>query len=390
MQLMNIVFNGYLIPVTPLTQMPADTRNKKKNKKKNSDDKVKMAYQEFILSEEMANRLYQLKTKRAMSSEDEDQEEENKISRYYKVPIFTANGIRGVLRRKCAYSILNAISKREKIKNYDVVDLLRAGGNRVVKYVLVSTFDEINKYVLEKNPHLGLFGGTLNIPARLYGSDAIPLTIETAEWLAKRKMKAPSTIDESVDLPFLSQIKNIRSWIRRNDWGKEKEEFNWFTEEEIKEIYETIAADKKKIAEEKKNNKTNKQDQKSDIVNLEHVGDYEYIVPGTKLCLRFELENVTDVMLGLFVNGWLNFAKNPYLGALRRFDFGRVMFEFTIQIENGETYTLKMVSPNHAEVLKDDVEVTEEILEPFNEYLEKVKIDDLDVFKHLKWRERGK
>jgi CRISPR type IV-associated protein Csf2 len=194
-------------------------------------------------------------------------------------------------------------------------------------------------------------------------------------------MRAPVAPEEIACLPYIGQICDLRRWVRRNDWGKVKEEYSWFTEEEIREICDAIVAGKEKIAQLKKEGKD------PELVNLEQLGAYEYIVPGTQLCLRFELKDVTDVMLGMFIKGWLDFAREPYLGALRRFDFGKVAFEFDVIVEGQESYRL-VYEKTGAKVYQGEEDVTEELIEPFYEYLDEVKPEDLDVYKQLQWKKK--
>ena len=86
-KLMNVTVNGFLIPLTPLAQMPATDEDKKEGK-----NETRMAYQGFVLSPEEAMNLYEMKEMKARKKAEaegkqdekkkEDVPEEKVVNRY--------------------------------------------------------------------------------------------------------------------------------------------------------------------------------------------------------------------------------------------------------------------------------------------------------------------
>jgi len=202
---------GSIVPVTPLVQMPSGGDRKKKHE-------TWMQTLNIILDDESASYIENNIYRRKVEGENIDSEQ-MKCRKIYQIPVYTANGIRGMLRRKCAYLVLDAITKRLKKRGeidkwLEIVNLLRAGGGKDQSVVHNVPPKRIYEYVLKENIHLGLFGGGLCFDGRLFGTDAIPLSVESYFVLKKMGMRVPDE-SEIFSLPLHYEIRDMRHWVRR-------------------------------------------------------------------------------------------------------------------------------------------------------------------------------
>jgi len=237
----------------------------------------------------------------ARTSQDDEEEGEGKgnILRAgrFSVPIFTANGIRGMLRRKAGDLILRAAGKtredaaKKTIKDMDIVNMIRVGGGRNFSDQSEALPTEVEEYVLTKNIHLGLFGGGLNIDGRLSNTDLVPVCLEVAPKLERLGLE----MEDYNNIPFSWEIKDFRSWVRKNDWGKDPTEKILFDEETINTFFVFMDEQRdnnKKKKELQKQGKDIDDELKKSPPNIGQLGKYELICPGTRMFCRFDMTNI--------------------------------------------------------------------------------------------------
>lgn len=241
-----------------------------------------------------------------------------------QVPIYTANGFRGMLRRETMAVMVDAYAKRVKdgekiIATPEDYHLMNAGGGNMYQEQSFDVVDEVRRL----NPQISLFGASLAIEGKLKISNFIPIEenedgedyyqfFETENGNVYSSILADTTVI-------------IKDGILDRDKNSQ-----YMTREQMLEWYEKSDANIKARAS-ARNNDDSVKDKKVKKISMRGAIDREYVAIGVDFFGSISTkEDLTNIEKGLLIKG-LERAILNNLGATSANDFGKV--EYTIELD---------------------------------------------------------
>ena len=288
-------------------------------------------------------------------------EEGNPASTPVRIPVYTGNGLRGLLRRKAAEIIAQkAREKHLSLTRSNFHLFFAGGGNNYPETPDIQTENRIRKL----NPLVSLFGASLALESKLIVSNLVPSNplITFSENGAYSKAIQNITIitkDDLLDHTKFSRFistKEIDEWIRYN------------LEEQAKRKQDR----EDNVSEEEKTKKG----------TIRNIIRREYIVPGTVLTgsIAFKTEP-TKVELGLLISA-LKEASREQLGSSAATGCG--FTEWIIHDREG--YIMLETKRNPDFIYQCSVNYDKEYkgIKEFNNWLNNLKQENISIAEILK------
>ena len=254
---------------------------------------------------------------------------EEKAFRQDSVPYVGANNIAGRLRRHAARLTREALKEKGEtvtLTTYNAMNCGAATGNPDGEMVVFAELREASDH-----PFMGLFGGGPRMMRRRVRThNMVPIMEKTGFMLEGFRHSDASDLQYMLHANFKPTKVIIR---RRNDDLKElvdvAEQSSTITDFEA-----AITDYHRRILEAQKSGK----DEGKSKVDVFSFSALEYIIPGVNFHTSFELMNVTEAQLGLFLKSLESFAETERIGGATRNGFGRIKFIRTeLRAEHGET-----------------------------------------------------
>ena len=317
---------------------------------------------------------------------------ENENIGLVKIPIYTGNGFRGLLRRMMSEIILEeAIKKGIKINTSDYFLMVAGGGANYQK----QDFDVVEK-VRFLNPVISILGTSLAVPGKLIVTDLTPENYE--EHLYEYKSRKNNEEVETAGIEDESEFNNenigvietakygcsliqTRTFTKKDDILAQTKFGRFLSKEDISDW-------EKKISEEKNKNKEAGEGER---LTIQSILSAEYIVPGTKFAgYILSKEALTDVECGLLLRGLTNLT-GEYLGAGSSNGFG--IANYNIYDKDGNEVISSLVDSDN--LLRRTTTVTERdhekgCIAKFNEWLSNLTEDNINVSGLMKSTEKKK
>ena len=250
------------------------------------------------------------------------------VQRQDEVPIIAANNLNGRLRRHAAKAIRSALKAKGQKVTLGTYNGMNCGAVTGSPDSEMLTFAEMSE--LAEHPFLGLFGG--------------------GPRMAERRVRIHNGLplhNSEIIRPLLTNLHHSRledQWLdaavrpttvftfRRNDDIK--------VLADIVEQAETIADyEKQVIAYQSSLLAAKSEEQRAGVFTF---SAHEVIIPLMNFHLTFELENVTEAQVGLFLATLDNFAQKERIGGWSRNGYGRFMLTTVEAVEEDGTLHEKL------------------------------------------------
>jgi CRISPR type IV-associated protein Csf2 len=304
-----------------------------------------------------------------------------------KIPVYTGNGFRGLLRRKMSELILEEANRKGiKIDTTNYFLMVAGGGANYQK----QDFSVVQK-VKELNPIISILGTSLAVPGKLIVTDLIP-DYKDYLYVGKKKIEETETDDNqnefvdienntSVPIKRCALIKE-RTFTKKDDILAQTKFGRFLSSEDIKQWEETMEEEKIKDKE-----------KESDRLTVQSILNAEYIVPGTKFTGYIATkEDLTEIEYGLLLKGIANLTEE-YLGAGSSNGFGIMNYsiydndKITDKNRNGEEIITSLVDSDN--LLSRKISLTEREYEQnciaaFDRWLQGITEDNINVAKLMK------
>ena len=304
-----------------------------------------------------------------------------------KIPIYTGNGFRGLLRRKMSELILEEASRKGiKIDTTNYFLMVAGGGANYQK----QDFSVVQR-VKELNPVISILGTSLAVPGKLMVTDLIP-DYKDYLYVGKKKIEETETDDNqnefadienntSVPIKRCALIKE-RTFTKKDDIIGQTKYGRFLSAEDIKQWEDTMEEEKIKDKE-----------KESDRLTVQSILNAEYVVPGTKFTGYIATkEDLTEIEYGLLLKGIANLTEE-YLGAGSSNGFGIMNYnvyyndKITGENRNGEEIITSLVDSNN--LLSRKISITEREYEQnciaaFDKWLKSISQDNIDVARLMK------
>jgi len=291
-----------------------------------------------------------------------------------EVPVFSANGMRGMLRRACAEVILDKFLAEGVKAPVHVVQWMFAGAARNAKETLSKAALPAliqDETMISGNIHAGLFGGGLGLPSAFKIEDLVPCVdeVNTAGLL--------EDISTIADLPKAWEILGFRGWVRVDDLSRRDSghKLRFFDASDLEEALALAEEERKKRNRANKSKAKAKSDGETYVgeddlgVAAGQLGIVEYIAPGVSMVFRAFFDHVAPAQVGLFIKGLERFGDDPRIGSNARWGFGRV----SLMLEDDLG---RRVSVGDGSFTQDGFDAE---IEAFENWLGQVDVDRLDT-----------
>ena len=350
---------------------------------------------------------------------------------FVDVPIFSSNGVGGMLRRAGTYLLFKKAlekgylaklpyEKAGKDKNGRTQNpietngllalyfLYTVGGGSVISLSFSDDYSlyKVTKELTERNPFASLFGVTLNVPSKLIISDWLPFDvvgnprhrqaiIELVDRLTKKEgeeasRRIPVNLTNFANVETIVVVDDIQKngvLTRLFLTDKDKDEWSEFTNEKTVE---------RKIQEAEKDKDSNNENQdqgREKKGTIQNIQDMPYIPAGAVLTGEVSVrEPLTPVEYGLLLRSFEILASQSItdvegrkyrlaFGSFAKRGFGRV--KLSLKRKDGDTEVNLLTIENKGNVFDvpyvdiDAVQDLEsEALEAFDNWLENMSYDD--------------
>jgi len=274
-----------------------------------------------------------------------------------RIPIYTANGFRGLLRRKAAKIIAQkAIDKGLTLSRKDFHLMFSGGGNNYATVPSISLQHKIR----ELNPLASLFGTSLALESKLIISDLVPV---------HRMTKHLSDNDY-----LFSQLIGKTTLITRDDilLGTKYSRFV-----SANDIEEWIEHNQEQIKQRKQDRMDNvKNDEKTKKDTIKNIIAKEYIIPGTILeaSISFKSEP-TPIERGLLLSALIE-AASEQLGSSISNGFGYT--EYTVT-ENENIVMESFRRKDFLPACNVNYDKDNEYLVAFRKWLDNLKQENISI-----------
>lgn len=277
-----------------------------------------------------------------------------------KIPIYTANGFRGLLRRKASEILAQkAMEKGIDIKTTDFHLMFAGGGNNFQKQPL-----EVENRARELNPVVSLFGTSLAVEGKLSVTHLEPKNVENYV-----NDYGTSLVEKMV-------------FIKKDDL-LDRTKFSRFVKYE--DIIEWEKHNKEEIAQRNADRSIEKEkEDKVKKTTIKHIQGRFYVIPNTEfqgyIGYKYPL---TDIEYGLLLKA-LEAITDEQLGSTKNLGFG--ICEWKINTADG---TSEIVSvPKRDNLYESDKNVfydedEEKAVEAFEKWLENISKENIEISKVL-------
>lgn len=348
---------------------------------------------------------------------------------FVDVPIFSSNGVGGMLRRAGTYLLFKKAlekgylsklpyEKAGKGKNGKMQNpietngllalyfLYTVGGGSVISLSFSDDYSlyKVTKELTERNPFASLFGVTLNVPSKLIVSDLLPFDvvgnprhrqaiIELVDRLTKKEgeeasKRIPVNLTDFANVETIVVVDDIQKngvLTRLFLTDRDKDEWSKFTNEKTVE--------KKKQEAEKDNNENQEQQEKEKKGTIQNIQEMPYVPAGAVLTGEVSVkEPLSPVEYGLLLRSFEILASQSItdtegrkyrlaFGSFAKRGFGRV--KLSLKRKDGDTEVNLLTIENKGNVFDvpyvdiDAVQDLEaEALEAFDNWLENMSYED--------------
>jgi len=275
-----------------------------------------------------------------------------------EVPIITANGFRGLLRRTASKIIFEkALEKGFKIDRSNFHLMFAGGGNNYQSVAI-----EVENKIRELNPVASLFGVSLAVEGKLIVTNLVPTN------------PLIRTIEKNDAIYSFSNLVKTMSFITVDDMLERTKFGRLMSKEDIAE-WESFSF--KNNAERKKAREND--DEKVKKQTIKAYLQKEYVIPNTEFVGNIHKKmELTDIEYGLLIKALLEITKEQ-IGSTKNLGFG--IMEHNFEFDSGATI---ISNPNERNlfVREDEVNLFEEeekALKAFNEWLENIDAKNIEI-----------
>ena len=291
-----------------------------------------------------------------------------------EIPIYTANGFRGLLRRIASDIICEEAKKKGiKISTTDFHLMYAGGGNNFQDQPV-----EIEEKVRELNPVISLFGTSLAVEGKLAITHLEPInpliriyenedgSLNARSQLIRKivMIKKDDVLDHTAFAMKILSKEDIKKW-----------------EEFVKENQEERAKDR--TSEKDKEDKTKKE-------TIKHIFAKYYLVPNTEMQGFISNKTgyeFTDLEKGLLIEVFKRLGKFP-LGSTQNLGFG--LMEYNISLDGEDKIVIKRGENIFLDEVEEDI-INEELIkakEAFKNYFDNLSEENIAISKVLLKKER--
>ncbi len=302
-----------------------------------------------------------------------------------KLPIYTGNGFRGLLRRKMSEILLEEAQRKEiKINTTDYFLMTAGGGANYQK----QEFDIVQK-VKSLNPLISLLGTSLAIPGKLIVTDFMPVDYRPYLYEFKSKNAEANGEEFQNNVPMLHygcSLIQTRTFTKKDDILNQTKFGRFLSKEDVKAWEETIEKERAERKNEKENNENKKSEDKKERKTIQSILNAEYIIPGTKFAGYITVkDDLTDIEYGLLLKGLANLTYE-YLGAGSSNGFGIANYNIYDAVTGEEVISSLVDSEN---LLFRKLSITEREYElnciaAVGKWLNDITEDNIDIAKLMK------
>ena len=307
-----------------------------------------------------------------------------------KIPIYTGNGFRGLLRRKMSEIILEEATKKGiKIDTTNYFMMVAGGGANYQK----QEFSVVQK-VKELNPVISILGTSLAVPGKLIVTDLIPDNYRDFLYTTKRRNDEEiNTDDKSSEFgDFENTSSDVgtsfkkcalikeRTFTKKDDVIAQTKYGRFLSSEDIRDWEDKM-----------ENEKIKDKKEESDRLTIQSILNAEYIIPGTKFTgyITLKSEDLTDIEYGLLLKALANLT-GEFLGASSSIGFGIMNYNFfdndkiTDKNRDGEEIIASLVEDNN--LLQRKISITEReheqnCIAEFDKWLANLNEDNINISK---------
>ena len=285
------------------------------------------------------------------------------------IPIYTANGFRGLLRRIASDIICEEAKKKDiKISTTDFHLMYAGGGNNFQDQPI-----EIEEKVRELNPVISLFGTSLAVEGKL------ALThLEPVNPLIKIKETKDGNVYAESQL-----IKKIVMITKDEVLDHTPFALKILSKEDVKKWEEFVEKNKKERAKDRASEKDNEDKTKKETIK--HIFAKYYLVPNTEMQgylsnkTGFEL---TDTEKGLLIEVFKRLGKFP-LGSTQNLGFG--LMEYDIRFDEEDRISIKRQDNIFLDKVEEDI-INDDLVrakKAFEEFLNNLSEENITISKIL-------
>jgi len=284
------------------------------------------------------------------------------------IPIYTANGLRGLYRRVCGELLIEEyLNKGNNIKAEDFHLMMAGGGSNYQSQSL-----EIEEKVKELNPVISVFGTSLAIEGKL-----IVTHLEPEDALIK--------VIEKDDTSFaISQIVKRMIFIKKDDILQKTKFGRFLTREDVIAWENIVTKSQEKRKEERKKDIELIQE-KTKKEAIQSILAKNYIIPNVTfkgfLSTKFDL---TEIEEGMLIKGFEKLV-HQMLGSSANLGFGICDWDITLN-DTGSKIIAKSKDENIFEkeldlLLSDE---DKKKVDAFEKWLKDIKQENIEISKILK------
>jgi CRISPR type IV-associated protein Csf2 len=245
---------------------------------------------------------------------------------HYLEPFFSANGLRGILRRIMTKDMVEIIRKKNPKFNLTPEDfyLYTSGSSTDKKSINTISWKKVEE-IREKAPILSLFGaGLTGISGKCAISDLKPISSITRYKIIQN--------NDAVEIKKAIPLTNYTVFFRTDDLQKNTDMQNLVDQDDIKKWQNKYYKDVKISKSLKENGDINSEK----TSHIAQVIEIESIIPNVTLTSSINPlygHKFTDIELGLFLKALIELSKQQ-IGASKRLGYG--ILDWHIEL-NGES-----------------------------------------------------
>lgn len=278
-----------------------------------------------------------------------------------RIPCYTANGFRGLLRRKASEIIAEAATDKGLTLTRSNFHLFYAGGGN--NYANPLSYDTTNK-IKELNPIVSLFGASLAVEGLLIVTNLLP------------DNPMISMHENSKDGSFYAKSGAIRqtTLITKDDILSHTKYARFLSRHDIEE-WEKYADKEHNDRDQEKKDKVDKES-KTKKTTIKNIFTKEYVIPGLTLhCSISSKQPLNKIEYGLLLRA-LESTCNEQLGSSVNIGFGYT--EYIIRNKSDEIIITSSRDPK----LLSDCETTlieDKNVEAFDKWLDNLKQENISI-----------
>jgi len=283
------------------------------------------------------------------------------------IPVFTANGFRGLLRRELSSIMVEEyIKKGHSIKPKDF-HLMFAGGGSDYQTQPFEIVDEVRRL----NPVISLFGTSLAVEGKLMITDLYPVD----------EMVSAKT-DKDGNVYYRSELVKRIIFTKKDDLISQTEYSRLVKKEDIAAWENEVLESQKKRAEERGKDK-DLVAEKTKKKAIQAILARYYVIPNTEFKGGIDTKYpLTDIEKGGLIRALMRIT-NKQLGAVKSLGYGICDYDITIDDESKITARTKddnLFRKDISYVLSDEAE---KYVKAFDDWLEGISPENIEISKVL-------